>query len=71
MSHEGSHFRPYMSLSGWSALGPVIPYAKGLKAKKLQGKKRKGMHNYKIFSDHIEQTDVLALVGFLLVFLWR
>ena len=37
MSQSGSHLRPYIELSGLSDFGPDIPYASGMKNKKLQG----------------------------------
>lgn len=45
MSQEGSHFKLCRSLRGSSALGPLIPYANGLKATKLdrgEGGERRG-----------------------------
>ena len=36
MSQYESHFSPYIELYGSSALGPAIPYARGLKMTKLE-----------------------------------
>lgn len=36
MSQYESHFSPYIELRGSSALGPAIPYARGLKTTKLE-----------------------------------
>ena len=39
MSQCESHFSPYIELCGSSALGPAIPYARGLKTTKLEKRK--------------------------------